>query len=688
VDHLFVDESHKFKNLTFTTRHNRVAGLGNMDGSQKALNMLFAVRTLQKKFDADLCVTFLSGTPISNSLTEMYLIFKYLRPKELARQRIENFDGWAAVFAKKTTDFEFPVTNEIVAKERFRHFIKVPELALFYNEITDYKTAKHIHLDKPDLEEALANIRPTPDQKEFIVKLMQFAKTGDATLIGRAALTKEEDTARMLIATNYAKKMSADMRLIDPAYENHPNNKVNVCARKVAELYHESTSHKGTQIIFSDIGTPKPDAFNIYDALKQKLVNDLDIPHKEITFIHDWTDRQKPELFRRMNDGEIRVLIGSTEKAGTGLNVQKRVIAMHHMDIPWKPSELEQRDGRGARQGNWLAKTFYGNKVKNFIYAVEQSLDNYKFNLLKNKQTFISQMKNCELNVRTLDEGAMDEKSGMNFSEYIAILSGDTSLLEKSKLEKKIAVMESLKTAHFREISRTRYGLEDLLREKEGITKMISRLGADEQVYKKHLKVEKDGSKANPIKLDGLNAAKPEEIGHRIIGIYKNWRPDGKTTGNQKIGNLYGFDLMVQRHKDFFEEKGRSFHQEYNTLYAVRPESCIKYSYTSGIPNTDNPKLAARYFLNAIDKVEGLLDKYKKDLSGLNASIPKMQDLIARPFEKEIELKQMKAEHAGLEREISQKIKENMSKQADVAGTIPVLPIETEEVEQQPDTGR
>ena len=151
---------------------------------------------------------------------------------------------------------------------------------------------------------------------------------------------------------------------------------------------------------------------------------------------------------------KIRVLIGSTEKAGTGLNVQQRVIAMHHVDIPWKPAELEQRNGRGARQGNLIARDHYDNKVQNFIYAVEQSLDNYKFNLLKNKQTFISQMKNCELNIRTIDEGAIDEKTGMNFSEYIAILSGDTSLLEKSKLEKKIAVLESLKIAHYREVSR------------------------------------------------------------------------------------------------------------------------------------------------------------------------------------------------------------------------------------------
>jgi N12 class adenine-specific DNA methylase len=206
IDHLFVDESHKFKNLTFTTRHDRVAGLGNMEGSQKALNMLFAVRTLQEKFDSDLCVTFLSGTPISNSLTEMYLLFKYLRPNEMRRQQIENFDAWAAVFARKTVDFEFSVTNEIIAKERFRHFIKVPELALFYNEITDYKTARHINLDKPELYEQLVNIPPTPDQQEFTKKLMAFAKTGDAELIGRLPLTKEEDKGRMLIATNYAKR--------------------------------------------------------------------------------------------------------------------------------------------------------------------------------------------------------------------------------------------------------------------------------------------------------------------------------------------------------------------------------------------------------------------------------------------------------------------------------------------------
>ena len=664
VDHLFVDEAHKFKNLTFTTRHDRVAGLGNQQGSQKALNMLFAVRTLQDKFKSDLCVTFLSGTPISNSLTEMYLLFKYLRPNEMERQRIENFDGWAAVFARKTVDFEFSVTNEIIAKERFRHFIKVPELALFYNEITDYKTAKHIQLDKPELNEQLVNIPPTPDQQEFIKKLMAFAKTGDATLIGRTPLTDEEDKGRMLIATNYAKKMAADMRLINSTlYEDHPNHKVNVCARKLAEIYNQSLDKRGTQIVFSDIGTPKPDAFNIYDALKQKLVNDFDIPSHHITFIHDWTDRQKPELFRKMNNGEIRILLGSTEKAGTGLNVQAKVVAMHHLDIPWKPSELEQRNGRGARQGNKLAKEAYNNQVQNYIYAVEQSLDNYKFNLLKNKQTFISQMKNCELNVRTIDEGSIDEKSGMNFSEYIAILSGDTTLLEKSKMEKKIAVLESLRNAHHKEVIRSRFQLENLQNEKEGTLQTLSKLKIDEAAYKKNLSFEKDGIKSNPVKINDSKADTSEGIGIHLIQLSSNWKPKPGEDDNFKIGSLYGFDCMIRRQKETYENNSLFEYRYQNIFFAESKATGIKYTWNQGHINIDNPKLAARHFLNCIDRVDALKEKYEKNLKELEPNIPMLVQLVAKPFEKENELAQLKQDVSKLEREISINIQANQMKQ-------------------------
>jgi hypothetical protein len=653
IDHLFVDEAHKFKNLTFTTRHDRVAGLGNMEGSQKALNMLFAVRELQNRFNSDLCVTFLSGTPISNSLTEMYLLFKYLRPREMERQQTINFDAWAAVFARKSTDFEFSVTNQIIAKERFRHFIKVPELAMFYNEITDYKTAKHIQLDKPVLHEELVNIQPTPDQQDFIKKLMRFAETGDGTLIGRGKLSEEEDKGRMLIATNYAKKMSADMRLINEyLYEDHPNHKVNVCAAKVAEFYQTSMEVRGTQIIFSDIGTPKENAFNLYNALKEKLIHDYEIPAGKISFIHDWTDKQKPELFRKMNNGEIRVLIGSTEKAGTGLNVQQRVVAMHHLDIPWKPAELEQRNGRGARQGNVIAKEHFGNRVQNYIYAVEQSLDNYKFNLLKNKQTFISQMKNSDLSVRTIDEGAMDEKSGMNFSEYIAILSGDTTLLEKSKLEKKVAVLESVRSSHHRELMRTRQQLERLQTDLEKTKVVYGKLDADENFYKGQLQVDKDGTKINPIRIDGFSS-NAEELGKHLIQLSAKWKPAPSEPDEKKIGTVYGFDCCIRQTRESYEQNGMFEYRNVNTFYAIRPGNDIKYTFNQGHLNTDNPKLATRYFLNAVDRVETLRKKYADEIKEMEVSIPQLEKISKKPFEKDSELSGLKTDLSRLEREIT-----------------------------------
>ena len=270
IDHIFIDESHQFKNLTFNTRHDRVAGLGNSEGSQKALNLLFAIRTIQERTGKDLGATFLSGTTISNSLTELYLLFKYLRPKELERQDIRCFDAWAAIFAKKTTDFEFNVTNNIVQKERFRYFIKVPELAAFYNEITDYRTAEDVGVDRPEKNEILHHIPPTPDQEFFIKRLMEFAKTGDATLLGRLPLSETEEKAKMLIATDYARKMALDMRMIDPAYEDHPDNKASHCARMIAEYYHRYEAHKGTQFVFSDLGTYQAgEGWNAYSEIKQ-----------------------------------------------------------------------------------------------------------------------------------------------------------------------------------------------------------------------------------------------------------------------------------------------------------------------------------------------------------------------------------------------------------------------------------
>ena len=341
IDHLFVDESHQFKNLMFNTRHDRVAGLGNSEGSQKALNMLFAIRTIQERTGRDLGATFLSGTTISNSLTELYLLFKYLRPKELERQDIRCFDAWAAIFAKKTTDFEFNVTNNIVQKERFRYFIKVPELAAFYNEITDYRTAEAVGVDRPQKNEILHNIPPTPEQEDFIQKLMEFAKTGDATILGRLPLSETEEKAKMLIATDYARKMALDMRMINPTCEDHPDNKASHCAKMIADYYKRYDNHNGTQFVFSDLGTYRPGEWNVYSEIKRKLIEDYGIPSSEIRFIQECkNERARKAVIAAMNEGSVRVLFGSTSMLGTGVNAQKRCVAIHHLDTPWVRHEV------------------------------------------------------------------------------------------------------------------------------------------------------------------------------------------------------------------------------------------------------------------------------------------------------------------------------------------------------------
>ncbi|HMM16408.1 MAG TPA: N-6 DNA methylase, partial [Petrimonas sp.] len=458
IDHLFVDESHKFKNLMYNTRHNRVAGLGNADGSQRALNMLFAVRTIQERTGKDLGATFLSGTTITNSLTELYLLFKYLRPQAMEKQGINTFDAWAAIYAKKTADYEFSVTNEIVQKERFRYFIKVPELAAFYSEICDYRTAEDIGIDRPEKNERLHNIPPTPQQEDFITRLVEFAKTGNATLLGREPLSEREEKAKMLIATDYARKMSLDMRMISPNYDDHIDNKASHCAKLLNDYYRQHDAHRGTQFVFSDLGTYKPGGeWNVYSEIKRKLVEDYHIPAHEIRFIQECkNEKAKKTMIESMNKGVVRILFGSTDMLGTGVNAQQRAVAVHHLDSPWVPSALEQRNGRAVRKGNEIAKLYGDNKVDVIIYAVEKSLDSYKFNLLHNKQLFINQLKNNRLGVRTIDEGSMDEKSGMNFSEYVAILSGNTDLLEKAKLEKQITALESERQAFNRSKSSAR----------------------------------------------------------------------------------------------------------------------------------------------------------------------------------------------------------------------------------------
>ncbi len=650
IDHLFVDESHKFKNLTFTTRHDRVAGLGNADGSQRALNMLFALRTIQERTDKDLGATFLSGTTISNSLTELYLLFKYLRPNELERQGINTFDAWAAIFAKKSIDYEFSVTNEIVQKERFRYFIKVPELAAFYAEITDFRTASGIGIDRPEKNEILHNITPTPDQQDFIGRLVAFAKSGDATLLFRGPLSDSEKTAKMLIATDYARKMSLDMRMIAPErYGDHIDNKASHVAHRIAGYYQEYDKHKGTQFVFSDLGTYRPGQWNVYSEIKRKLAEDHGIPAHEVRFIQEaQTEKARKALISGINEGKIRVLFGSTEMLGTGVNAQKRCVAIHHLDCPWRPSDLEQRDGRGIRKGNEIAKLHANNKVDVILYAVEKSLDAYKFGLLHNKQLFIRQLKTNSLGCRTIDEGSMDEKGGMSFSEYVAILSGNTELLEKARLEKKIAALESERQAFIRGKSSSRYKLETIVQSVERNTDLIGRIWKDIEAFNSRVQNAADGTRLNPVLLDGLQGSNPKEVGLKLNEISAKTNTHGT---HEPIGSLYGFTLLVKTETTLKEGLGVT-----QNRFFIKGPGEILYNYNNGLMASD-PKIAAQNFIHALDSMPRLLEKYKTDNERISKDIPVLKEVVGAVWRKEDELKGLKSELNNLERQIKLSLK-------------------------------
>ena len=654
IDHLFVDESHQFKNLMFNTRHDRVAGLGNSEGSQKALNMLFAIRTIQERTGRDLGATFLSGTTISNSLTELYLLFKYLRPKELERQDIRCFDAWAAIFAKKTTDFEFNVTNNIVQKERFRYFIKVPELAAFYNEITDYRTAEAVGVDRPQKNEILHNIPPTPEQEDFIQKLMEFAKTGDATILGRLPLSETEEKAKMLIATDYARKMALDMRMIDPTCEDHPDNKASHCAKMIADYYKRYDNHKGTQFVFSDLGTYRPGEWNVYSEIKRKLIEDYGIPSSEIRFIQECkNERARKAVIAAMNEGSVRVLFGSTSMLGTGVNAQKRCVAIHHLDTPWRPSDLAQRDGRGVRAGNEIAKLYADNKVDVIIYAVEKSLDSYKFNLLHCKQTFISQLKSGALGARTIDEGAMDEKSGMNFSEYMAILSGNTDLLDKAKLEKKVASLEGERKSFNKGKRDSETKLQSKTAELGNNKASLKGMTEDYGKFMGKARKDKDGNILNLITLDGVESTNLE-----VIGKHLQMLAEKETTGGQykRIGEIYGFPVKIVSETSF--ENGLPFVD--NRFFV---EGNYKYQYNYGHIAKSDPIAAANNFLNALQKIPSYIEQYESRCKTLEKEIPQLQEIAGKTWKKEEELKGLKTELAALDRKIQLELAPTVEKE-------------------------
>jgi N12 class adenine-specific DNA methylase len=671
VDHIYADESHRYKNLGFVTKHNRVAGLGNQKGSQRAQNMLYAIRTMQKKANKDLQATFLSGTTIDNSLTELYNIFNYLRPNALRDQGILSMDGWLATYAIKSKEFEFSVTNDIIQKERFRFFCKVPELAAFYAEITDYKTAEMIGIDRPKKNESLVNLPQTPDQEDMYARLKIFAKDPDGPLIYREPLTDSEEKAKMLLATNAAKNAALDMRLIDPdLFEDHEGNKINACVAKLIEYYNRFDEHRGTQFVFSDLGTyAKDKEWDVYSEIKRKLV-DYGIPASEIQFIQNFkTDKKKLEFQKAMNEGYIRIGLGSTEMLGTGVNAQQRAVAVHHLDIPWTPKSFIQRDGRAVRKGNWVAKEHAEDKVDVFIYAVEKTLDVYKFNLQATKNRFISQIKSQTVGVRVIDEGAGDDKTGMSYNEYIAVLSGDTSLLEKARMERRISQLKNEEKLFASKIKNREHFIKQVSEKIETAQQTADRLQNDLNLYNT-IPRDENGNIIFKVDLvipsvkDGRiflidNPPTKSFDNVKEAGIALNTLAETENVNQnhyEKVGDFYGFTIGVSRTGNMLSAENR---------FVLFTDAEMYYKHNNGImPRT--PELAGEFPVKSLERIGNALDKQLEKVDSLNSELAGLVAITDNVFPKKEELNNLEKEHKIL----VQKIEKNLGSQKSIDNSI------------------
>lgn len=625
IDHLIVDESHEFKNLEFTTRHNRVAGLGSPEGSQRALNMLFAVRTLQKMHQGDKGITFCSGTPISNSLIELYLLKKYLCPSELAKRNMSNFDSWARSYAELSRDFEISITNQVQPKERFRSFQKVPELARWYRSFTNVANDNNIKLDKPELITNFVEIPATPTQNDYSAELIKAIQNENFSFFGKD-MTQSQLNAKMLIATTISTKMSLDMRILEPSFDITEGSKLIDISDKIAQLYQSSEKYNGTQFVFCDTSTPSSQTahiFNIYDGLKQELTNNYEIPENQIAFIHHYdTDKKRKELFSMVNEGKIRIVLGSTKKMGVGVNMQQRCVAMHHIDIPWTPKDIEQRDGRGARQGNQAAKLYQDNKVNKFVYATTGTLDAYRYYLVDTKQKFINQIKSSNITFRTIDEGDMGEDGSMSPAAFIARLSGKEELLEKNKLDKQISELELRKNVLLKEV-------KDLTNKIAYAQKMIPLVTCRMEHYQSDLISRNESFKLNENKpsytfttITGEKITDQEKISAYISEQLIKY--DGKE--NKTIGHIGKFDISLNGVN--LEAEGKWV--THTRLSIVSQVTEIEYIHGSGLLKEDQKGLLYRYPFDCIKNLEKKIDDQNRQINVFKEDIEKDKAMLEK----------------------------------------------------------
>ena len=524
VDRLFIDESHFYKNLYLFTKMRNVGGIAQTE-AQKSSDLFMKCRYLDE-ITGNRGVVFATGTPISNSMVEMYSVQRYLQYDTLARNGLQHFDSWASTFGETVTALELaPEGTNYRAKTRFAKFYNLPELMQMFREVADIQTADMLKLPVPKVNYHNIKTKPSQIQSEMVAGLAKRAEKIRARLV-------KPQTDNMLKVTNDGRQLALDQRLIDPMLPDDPDSKVNACVDNVYRIWEEHADTKAAQLLFCDLSTPKNDGtFNVYDDMREKLIR-RGIPAEQVRFIHEAnTDAQKKELFAKVRSGEVRVLFGSTQKMGAGTNCQDRLIAIHNLDCPWKPSCLEQRQGRIERQGNMFPE------VEVYRYVTEQTFDAYLYQLVEGKQKFISQIMTSKSPVRSAED--VDEVA-LSFAEVKMLATGDERFKEKMDLDMQVAKLKVLKQSYLSE----HYDLEDRIlkhypREIKDYEERITAYGNDAEIASRHKPQGED--KFCPMTLRGVTYKEKADAGEMLLAVCK----ENPLSQPMEIGSYRGFQIEV-----------------------------------------------------------------------------------------------------------------------------------------------
>ena len=609
VDRLFVDESHFYKNLFLTTKMRNVAGLSTSE-AQKSSDMFGKCRYLDE-ITGGRGVVFATGTPVSNSMTELYTVMRYLQYSTLQQKKLTHFDCWASTFGETTTAIELaPEGTGYRARTRFAKFFNLPELMSMFKEVADIKTSDQLHLPVPDAKFETVVVKPSETQKAMVQELSRRAAEINSGNV-------DASVDNMLCVTNDGRKIGLDVRLMNPMLPDDPNSKLNVCVRNVLKIWEEGIDQKLTQLLFCDLSTPKNDGnFNVYEDIRKKLIA-AGVPENEIEFIHNAdTEAKKAALFSKVRSGDVRVLLGSTAKMGAGTNVQSRLVAVHHLDVGWKPSDMTQRNGRIIRQGN------QNPEVKVFNYVTEGTFDSYLFQTLENKQRFISQIMTSKSPVRSCDD--VDEQA-LSYAEIKALCAGNPLIKEKMDLDVQVAKLKVLKADH----QSQKFRLEDKLLTKfpaeiQEQTAKIAALKSDAEIASAHPQ-NKENFCGMVIK--GMTYDEKKTAGERLILACMEL----PNTEEQLVGSYRGFELSLR-----FD----TFHKEHQALLKGK----LKYPVSLGsdphgnIVRLDN---ALSSFADRITAAENELDTLKQQQAAAQVEV-------AKPFPQEEELAQKSARLAEL----------------------------------------